>query len=156
MAGDFSLWRPDAARAVAKRLVTEDWYRAPIKRKSMAALMRRADRPAVRDRIVLFDCMVDFTGLAIILMPSWWSTPSWLAHGVPYGSAMDLSWHEYGRGKAFAARMMNKVVHHIASLCMIQNPPCCKSIHARHHSETINMGRDAEVAIMRPSPRFRW
>lgn len=150
MPRDYSLIGPDAQRAVDAGLVTEDWYRTPIDRKEMKALMRRADQPAIRDTIILFGLMAVFAGIAIALMPSWWSVPLWLAYGVLYGSAMDSRWHECGHGTAFKTRWMNQAVYQIASFCMIRDPYCWKFSHARHHSDTIIVGRDPEVAIMRP------
>ena len=150
MPRDYNLLGPDAERAVTDGLVTEAWYRTSIDRKTMKALMKRADQPATRDTIILFGSMIFFAGIAIALMPSWWSTPFWLAYGVLYGSAMDSRWHECGHGTAFKTRWMNKAVYHIASFCMIRDPYCWKFSHARHHSDTIIVGRDPEVAIMRP------
>ena len=150
MPRDYSLLGPDGERAVADGLVTEDWYRTPIDRKTMKALMKRADRPALGDTILLFGLMILFAGSAVILTPSWWSVPFWLAYGVLYGSAMDSRWHECGHGTAFKTRWMNAVVYHIACFCIMRDPYCWKFSHARHHSDTIIVGRDPEVAIMRP------
>ncbi len=83
-------------------------------------------------------------------MPSWWSVPFWLAYGVLYASAMDSRWHECGHGTAFKTRWINWAVYQIASFCTIRDPYCWKFSHARHHSDTIIVGRDPEVAIMRP------
>ena len=147
---DYSLLGPDAGRAVAEGLVTPNWYRTPIPRARMKELMRRSDQPALRDTIILFGLMIMFAGSAITLMPSWWSAPFWLAYGVLYGSAMDSRWHECGHGTAFKTRWMNRFVYQIASFCMIRDPNCWKFSHSRHHSDTIIVGRDPEVAIMRP------
>lgn len=150
MPRDYCLLGPDAKRAVTDGLVTENWYRTPIDRKTMKAFMQRSDQPATRDTALLFGGMVIFAGTAILLMPSAWSVPFWLAYGVLYGSAMDSRWHECGHGTAFKTRRMNTFVYQIASFCMIRDPYCWKFSHARHHSDTIIVGRDPEVAIMRP------
>lgn len=150
MARDYDLTGDSASRALAAGLVTEDWYRTPIPRPVMKALMKRSDQPATRDTVLLFGLMAGCAGLAIALMPSWWSVPAWLAYGLLYGSAMDSRWHECGHGTAFKTRWKNRVVYQIASFCMIRDPHCWKFSHARHHSDTIIVGRDPEVAIMRP------
>jgi fatty acid desaturase len=150
MQRDYSLLGPDADRAIADGLVTEDWYKTPIDRKVMKSLMRRDDQPATRDTILLFALMAGFAGVAISLMPSWWALPFLLAYGVLYGSAMDSRWHECGHGTAFKTRWKNKLVYQIACFCMIRDPHCWKFSHARHHSDTVIVGRDPEVAIMRP------
>jgi len=147
---DYDLLGADAKSAEANGLVTEDWYRTPLDRKTMKALMKRADQPAIRDTIILFGLMITFAGTAIALMPSWWSVPFWLAYGVLYGSAMDSRWHECGHGTAFKTRWMSKAVYQVACFCMIRDPHCWKFSHVRHHSDTVIVGRDPEVAIMRP------
>ncbi len=155
MARDYDLTGDSAARAVAAGLVTEDWYRTPLPRPVMKALMKRSDHPATRDTVLLFGLMAVSAGLAIALMPSWAALPFWLAYGVLYGSAMDSRWHECGHGTAFKTRWKNRVVYQIASFCMIRDPNCWKFSHARHHSDTIIVGRDPEVAIMRPVVALR-
>ena len=150
MPRDYDLLGADAKSAEANGLVTEDWYRTPLDRKTMKALMKRADQPAIRDTIILFGLMITFAGTAIALMPSWWSVPFWLAYGVLYGSAMDSRWHECGHGTAFKTRWMSKAVYQVACFCMIRDPHCWKFSHVRHHSDTVIVGRDPEVAIMRP------
>jgi len=148
---DYSLLGPDADRAVAEGLVTTEWYRTPVPRKEMKALMQRADQPAIRDTVLLFTLMIVFAAGGIALWPSGWSIPFWLAYGVLYGSAMDSRWHECGHGTAFRTRWMNELVYQIACFCMIRDPHCWKFSHARHHSDTIIVGRDPEIAIMRPT-----
>lgn len=148
---DYSLLGPDGGRAVEDGLASAVWYRTPLPRKQMTALMRRSDQPAIRDTILLFGAMVLFAAGGIALWPSWWSVPFWLAYGVLYGSAMDSRWHECGHGTAFKTRWMNRALYHIASFCMIRNPHCWKFSHFRHHSDTIIVGRDPEIAIMRPT-----
>lgn len=147
---DYNLLGTDADRAKQRGLVSAEWYRTPIERATMKVLRKRTDGPAVRDTVVLFGLMILFAVLAVVLMPSWWSLPCWLAYGVLYGSAMDSRWHECGHGTAFKTRWMNRWVYQIACFCMIRDPWCWKFSHARHHSDTIIVGRDPEVAIMRP------
>ena len=147
---DYSIGGPDAQRAIAVGLVTGDWYKTPIDRSVMKALMQRADQPALRDTVLLFGLMLAFASGGIVLWPSGWSVPFWLAYGVLYGSAMDSRWHECGHGTAFKTRWMNKAVYQIACFCIMRDPSCWKFSHARHHSDTVIVGRDPEIAIMRP------
>jgi len=67
-----------------------------------------------------------------------------------YGSAIESRWHECGHGTAFKTRWMNQIVYQIASFCMWRDPYCWKYSHACHHSDTMIVGRDPEIAIMRP------
>ncbi|PZQ95978.1 MAG: fatty acid desaturase [Cereibacter sphaeroides] len=152
---DYSLLGPDARRAVKNGLAAAEWYHSEVPRKEMKALMQREDGPAIRDTVMLFGAMLLFGGIGIALWPSWWSVPFWLAYGVLYGSAMDSRWHECGHGTAFRTPRMNNVVYQIASFCMIRNPATWRWSHARHHTDTIIVGRDPEIAVMRPPEMLR-
>ena len=149
-ARDYSLLGEDGRRAVETGLAAAEWYHSDIPRKVMKDLMRRSDQPAIRDTIVLYGCMIPFAGLGIALWPSWWSAPFWLAYGVLYTSASDSRWHECGHGTAFRTGWMNDVVYNIASFLIIRNPVTWRWSHARHHTDTIIVGRDPEIAAMRP------
>ncbi|MBR3370459.1 MAG: fatty acid desaturase family protein [Rhodobacteraceae bacterium] len=150
---DYSMLGPDATRAIETGLLAAQWYHTDIPRNQMKDLMRRDDGPAIRDTIILFGAMVALAGTGVALWPSLWSLPVWLAYGVLYGSAMDSRWHECSHGTAFKTRWMNDVIYQIASFCMVRNPHTWRWSHARHHTDTIIVGRDPEIAIMRP-PEF--
>ena len=147
---DYNLLGPDAQRAVQTGLAAAQWYHSDVPRREMKELMQRSDSPAIRDTILLFAAMAVFAGLGIALWPSFWAIPFWLAYGVLYGSAMDSRWHECGHGTAFKTPWMNTAVYEIASFCMIRNSATWRWSHARHHTDTVIVGRDPEIAVMRP------
>lgn len=147
---NYSMLGPDARRAVETGLAAAEWYHSDVPRKEMKALMQRTNHPAIRDTVILFGAMILFAGLGIALWPSLWSAPFWLAYGVLYGSAMDSRWHECSHGTAFRTPWMNDALYAIASFCMVRNPVTWRWSHARHHTDTIIVGRDPEIAIMRP------
>lgn len=147
---DYSLLGQDAERAVESGLAAAQWYHSDIPRPQMKALMKRSDQPAIRDALILFGAMALFAGLGILLWPTWWSAPFWLAYGVLYGSAMDARWHECGHGTAFRTAWMNDALYQVACFCMIRNPVSWRWSHARHHTDTIIVGRDPEILAMRP------
>jgi fatty acid desaturase len=147
---DYSLLGEDARRAVETGLAAAEWYHTDVSRKEMKALMQRDDQPAIRDTIIWLGSMVMLVGIGIALWPSWWSAPFWLAYGVLYGSASDSRWHECGHGTAFKTRWMNDAVYQIASFMIFRNPVSWRWSHARHHTDTIIVGRDPEIALMRP------
>ncbi|THD83513.1 fatty acid desaturase [Aliigemmobacter aestuarii] len=150
---NYSLLGPDARRAVETGLAAAEWYHSEVPRKEMKDLMQRKDGPAIRDTAILLGCMVLFAGFGIALWPSLWSVPFWLAYGVLYGSAMDSRWHECSHGTAFKTPWMNNALYQVASFCMVRNPVTWRWSHARHHTDTIIVGRDPEIAVMRP-PEF--
>jgi fatty acid desaturase len=152
---DYSLLGPDSTRAVETGLAAAEWYHSDIPRKVMKDLMQRSDGPALRDTAILYGCMILLAGIGIALWPTWWSAPFWLAYGVLYGSASDSRWHECGHGTAFKTPWMNNVVYNIACFMIVRNPVTWRWSHARHHTDTVIVGRDPEIAIMRPPVFYR-
>ena len=147
---DYSMLGCDGARAVETGLAAAEWYHTDVPRKVMKDLMQRSDAPAIRDTLILYGCMIAFAGIGAALWPTWWSAPFWLAYGVLYGSASDSRWHECQHGTAFKTPWMNNVVYEIASFMIMRNSATWRWSHARHHSETYLVGRDPEIAVMRP------
>jgi len=147
---DYSMLGENARRAVETGLASAQWYHTDIPRKTMKGLMKRENMPAIRDTAILFGAMLLFAGIGILLWPSLWSVPFWLAYGVLYGSAMDSRWHECSHGTPFKTGWMNDVVYNIASFCMIRNPVTWRWSHTRHHTDTVIVGRDPEIVAMRP------
>jgi len=147
---DYSLLGEDAKRAVQTGLASAEWYHSDILRKEMKALMQRSDAPAIRDTIILYGCMILFAGIGIAFWPSWSCAPFWLGYSVLYASASDSRWHECGHGTAFKTPWMNDLVYNIASFMIIRNPVTWRWSHARHHTDTVIVGRDPEIAAMRP------
>jgi fatty acid desaturase len=146
----YGLLGPDAQRAVEVGLATADWYHTDISRKDMKALMQRSDGPAIRDTAIYYGAMVLLAGTGIWLWPTLWSVPFWLAYGVLYGSASDSRWHECGHGTAFRTPWMNNLVYQVACFMIVRNPVTWRWSHARHHTDTVIVGRDPEIALMRP------
>jgi len=147
---DYSLLGGDGRRAEALGLAAAEWYHSEVSRKDMKALMQRADQPALRDTILWLGLMAGFAAAAAFLYPSPWSVPFFLAYGVLYGSASDSRWHECGHGTAFRTPWMNQVVYQIACFMIMRNPVTWRWSHSRHHTDTYIVGRDPEIAVMRP------
>ena len=117
--------------------------------------MQKSDERALIDTILWLGAMVCFAALGVVLWPSWWSVPFWLAYGVLYGSASDSRWHECGHKTAFKTVWMNNVVYHIASFMLMRSPVVWRASHIRHHTDTIIVGRDPEIVAMRPPDLLR-
>ncbi len=147
---DYDLLGPRGVAAVETGLATAEWYHTEVERKTMRDLMRRRDGPALVNTAIWLGTLV-VTGIAVALLwPSWWALPPLLVYAVLYGSGGDARWHECGHGTAFKTDWMNQVVYHIASFMIVRNPVAWRWSHARHHTDTIIVGRDPEIAIMRP------
>jgi fatty acid desaturase len=149
-ARDYSLIGRDSALAEQSGLAAAEWYSCPIPRKALKELMKRSDGPALRDTAIWFAALVLTAAGGIYFWGSWWAVPFFLAYGVLYGSSSDSRWHEAGHGTAFRTRWMNDVVYHIASFMILREPTVWRWSHTRHHTDTIIVGRDPEIAVPRP------
>lgn len=152
---DYSLLGRDAHKAVANGLSAAEWYHTEIPRNQMKELMKREDGPAIRDTAIWLGCLVLFGGLGITFWGTWWAVPFFLAYGVLYGSASDSRWHECGHGTAFKTMWMNNAVYQIACFMIMRNPVTWRWSHTRHHTDTVIVGRDPEIAVMRPPDLLR-
>lgn len=151
MVKDYTL-TGDAARAAIE---SPNWFRPDVDPVAIRDLMQKSDAIALRDTALWLGCMGVFATLAILLWPTWWSLPFWLAYGVLYGSASDARWHECGHKTAFRTPWMNAAVYQIASFMMMRNPAVWRASHVRHHTDTIIVGRDPEIVAMRPPDVWR-
>jgi len=147
---DYSLLGLDAKAAVENGLAAAEWYRCDIPRKRMKELMQRRDAPALRDTGLWIALLIGCSGGAIALWGTWWCVPFFLVYGVFYGSASDSRWHECGHGTAFRTGWLNDVVYNIACFMIMREPTIWRWSHTRHHTDTIIVGRDPEIAAMRP------
>jgi fatty acid desaturase len=140
----------DTIRAQELGLAAGEWYHTEVPRETLKALMQRDDAPAIRDTIVWLGLMVVFGTLGALTWGTWWCVPWFVAYGVLYGSASDARWHEAGHGTAFRTAWMNRWVYQIACFFIMRNPTAWRWSHARHHADTIIVGRDPEIGVMRP------
>lgn len=152
---DYSLVGESTKRAVEAGLASAEWYHTEIPRKTMKELMQRSDGPAIRDTILWIALILGSAAGAILFWGTWWCVPFFAVYGVLYASSSDSRWHECGHGTAFRTRWMNDVVYEIASFMQMRNPVQWRWSHARHHTDTIIVGRDAEIAVMRPPDLLR-
>ncbi len=147
---NYSLEGPLNQRAKQVGLANAQWYQTAIPRADMKELMRRSDGPATRDTIIWFSALIVTGALGVYFWGSWACAPFFVAYGVLYGSAGNSRWHECGHGTAFKTAWKNKAVYQIASFMIVRNPTVWRWSHARHHTDTIVVGRDPEIATPRP------
>ncbi len=148
---DYSLTGPSAQRAIDLGLASAEWYHSDIPRKLMKELMARSDQAAIRDTVIWLGLLL-LTGIGgVYLWGTWACVPFFFVCGVLYGSCCDSRWHEASHGTAFKTGWMNDVVYHIASFMVMRNPVNWRWSHARHHTDTIIVGRDAEIGFMHPT-----
>jgi len=148
---DYSLTGASAAAAVAQGLAEADWYQSPVPRATMRALLVRRNGPAVRDTLLWFALIFASGYLGFRLWGTWWAILPFAVYGVLYASTSDSRWHEAGHGTAFRTDWMNRGLYEIASFMVMRESTLWHWSHTRHHSDTIIVGRDPEIAVPRPA-----
>lgn len=147
---DYSLTGENAALAIERGLAEADWYQCPVPRETMRKLLERKDGPALRDTILWFALILGAGSAAFMLWGSWWAVIPFAIYGVLYASTSDSRWHEAGHGTAFKTDWMNNALYEIASFMVMRESTVWRWSHTRHHSDTIIVGRDPEIAVPRP------
>ena len=147
---DYSLTGENAARAIERGLAEADWYQTPVPRAVMRKLLVRRDGPAIRDTIIWFGLILGAAAATWFLWPSWWAVVPYFIYATLYGSTADSRWHEAGHGTAFKTDWMNNALYEIASFMVMRESTVWRWSHNRHHSDTIIVGRDPEIAVPRP------
>jgi MocE subfamily Rieske [2Fe-2S] domain protein len=147
---DYSLTGADSDQAVERGLAEATWYTSPIDRETMRALLVRRDGPAIRDTLIWFGLLIGLGVAGYHLWGTWWSIIPFALYGVIYGSSSDSRWHEASHGTAFKTDWMNNFLYEIASFMVMRESTVARWSHTRHHSDTIIVGRDPEIAVPRP------
>jgi fatty acid desaturase len=152
---DYSLLGRDAKLAVETGLAAAEWYHTDVPRKQMKELMQRSDGPAIRDTIIWLGALILSGAGGAWFWGTSWCLPFFFVYGVLYGSSTDSRWHECGHGTAFRTQWMNDAIYQIACFMIMRNPVTWRWSHTRHHTDTIIVGRDPEIAVMRPPDLLR-
>jgi MocE subfamily Rieske [2Fe-2S] domain protein len=149
---DYSLVGRDTRRAIERGLAEATWYTSPVPRDKMRELLERRDGPALRDTVIWFALLIGsgVCGFIFWQMHSWWAVVPFAIYGVLYGTTSDSRWHEPGHGTAFKTDWMNNALYEIASFMVNRESTRWRWSHARHHSDTIIVGRDPEITVPRP------
>ena len=147
---DYSLTGVNATAAVEKGLAEADWYTCPIPRETLRKLLERRDGPAIRDTLIWFGLILGFGYATYALWGTWWAILPYIAYSALYASTSDSRWHEAGHGTPFKTDWMNNVLYEIASFMVMRESTVWRWSHTRHHSDTIIVGRDPEIAVPRP------
>jgi Na+-transporting NADH:ubiquinone oxidoreductase subunit F len=150
-AKDYSLIGKGSVVAVEEGLADAEWYRTPIPKEKMRELLERRNWPALRDTLLWFALLFFCGTWGYALWGSWWAILPFALYGVIYASSSDSRWHESSHGTAFKTDWMNNALYEIASFMVLRESVPWRWSHTRHHSDTIIVGRDPEIAVQRPA-----
>lgn len=144
----------NSARAIEQGLAEADWYTCPIPKEELRKLLQRRNGPALRDTILWFALLGASGYTGFLLWGTWWAILPFLIYGVIYGSTSDSRWHESSHGTAFKSDWLNNALYEISSFMVMRESTVWRWSHTRHHSDTIIVGRDPEIAV--PLPDDNW
>lgn len=147
---DYSLVGKDTQLAIEKGLAEAYWYQSPISRQDLRELLKRKDGPALRDTLIWFLLLGVSAYYSWTLWGTWWAIIPFAFYGVFYASVSDSRWHEFSHGTAFKTDWLNNLFYEIASFMVLRESIPWRWSHTRHHSDTIIVGRDPEIAVPRP------
>ncbi len=150
---DYGLLGEDGRLAAEAGLANAEWYRSSVDRKRMKELMRRSDGLAIVYTLVWLGLIAGLGVLAVLTWLSWWSIVILVPYGMLWALGGDSRCHEAGHGTAFKTRWMNETVYWIGCFMTLREPVVRRWDHARHHTDTIIVGRDREIIEERP-PRL--
>lgn len=148
---DYSLTGPSGKAALASGLADAVWHTSPVAKEAMRELLVRRDGPAIRDSILWFAALF----LSGYLGYAYWGSAGcilpFFVYGVIYASSSDSRWHEASHGTPFKTDWMNEALYEIASFMQVRESVVWRWSHTRHHTDTIIVGRDPEIAAPRPT-----
>jgi fatty acid desaturase len=150
---DYSLNGAQTKLAFERGLVTAEWYKAPVPRERMKALMKRSNFPALWHVLLWFALIAASGVVAYLVWPTWWAVPAFFVYSTFLVGSSDPRWHECGHGTAFKSDWLNNSVYHFACFNVLREPTIWRWSHTRHHTDTIIIGRDPEIITPRP-PKF--
>lgn len=129
---------------------SDDWYRPDVPRKELKELMKRDDAKGLVDFGIWGLCLALSGYAAYRAVGSHWVIPAFFVYGTIYSSC-DARWHECTHGTPFKTRWLNEAFYQISCLMNMKEGTFTRWSHTRHHTETIMVGIDPEIQVMRPA-----
>ena len=126
------------------------WHICRLPPGALKTLMRRSDRAGLANFAPWMLLLMASGVVAFFAWGSWWAVPAFLVYGTLYTSS-DAHWHECGHGTAFRSRWLNEAFYHLCSFMCLREAYLWRWSHARHHLETMMVGRDPEITVPRPA-----
>ncbi len=131
-------------------LVEDQWFSATVPRSHMKSLMKRTNREAAIHTAIWGVLLIGSGVGAVLTWGTWWTVPFLFFYGVMY-SMSDHQAHEFSHGTPFRTRWLNDVFYWINGFMTLHETYYWRWSHTRHHTETLHVGRDPEIAVMAPA-----
>jgi fatty acid desaturase len=130
--------------------VEGQWFSCRLPRGALKELLLRSDAAGLANFAPWLLLTIASGVLAFFAWGSWWALPAFFVYGTLYTSS-DAHWHECAHGTAFRTRALNEAFYHLASFMCLREAYLWRWSHARHHTETMMVGRDPEITVPRPA-----
>lgn len=129
--------------------VEQEWFSCRVDRKALKQLMKRSDGPPAL-HFGLWLGLLLVSGIAgFLTWGSWWCVLPFAVYGTLYAAA-DHRAHELSHGTPFKTRWINEGLYHLCAFMTLHEGYYWRWSHSRHHTHTIIVGRDPEIAVPRP------
>lgn len=129
--------------------VEQAWFSADVDRKAFKQLIRRSDAVALRHFGLWLGLLAVSGVVAFLTWGTWWAVPAFAVYGVLY-SAADHRHHELSHGTPFKTRWLNDALFHLCAFMTLREGCYYRWSHTRHHTHTLIVGKDPEIAAPRP------
>jgi fatty acid desaturase len=129
--------------------VEKEWFSATVDRKAFKQLIKRTDARAARDVALWLGLLIASGVVAFLTWGTWWAVPAFAVYGTLY-SVADHRHHELSHGTPFKTRWLNDVVFQLCAFMTLREGFYYRWSHSRHHTHTLIVGRDPEIAAPRP------
>lgn len=130
--------------------VEHEWFSASIPRNRMKALMKRTNKEAAIHFGIWAVLLIGSGVGAVLTWGTWWTVPFLLFYGVMY-SMSDHHAHELSHGTPFKIKWLNDVLYWVNGFMTLHETHYWRWSHTRHHTDTLHVGRDPEIAVMAPA-----
>lgn len=148
---DYRLIGGAGERARAAGLVNGDWYKCAVPRPLMKELMKRDDAHAIRDTLLWFALVAAAGAWMAVTWGTGWFWLAFFVYATLYCGPADSRWHESSHGTAFKTRWMNDALYQVACFMVLRRPTRWRWSHTRHHTDTLVVGSDPEIAAPVPA-----
>lgn len=152
---DYSLEGPCGKEAADKGLVSAEWFACTVDRKVMKQLMQRDDKKALAWLGSWLALLIAFGVLAYFSWGTLWAIPAFFVYGLFYAAGEHGS-HELSHGTPFKTQWLNTFFFQVTSFMALHETVFWRWSHARHHTDTLIVGNDREIAFPRPFSILGW
>ncbi|GHC15777.1 fatty acid desaturase [Aidingimonas halophila] len=130
-------------------LASADWHACKIDRKTLKRLMKRENQAPLAHFGLWLLLLIISGSVAFLAWGTLWCIPAFTIYGMLY-AASDHRAHELSHGTPFRTGWLNTALYHLTAFMTLHEANFWRWSHARHHTDTLILGSDREIAVPRP------